>query len=483
MSRKACAAQHFGPWMIEHNWFRQAVDAVRSGKWKPSEPVGRIALENGTVSSFKMEDEDLPMATDFLDDDDEGGEPSYRVVNGVAIISIDGQMTKRGSSFGGCSTIETRRAIRHAARDRMVNKIMLYIDSPGGTVSGTSDLAADVRAAGEQKVLWAFIANMGASAAYWVASQADQLWCNEVAMVGSIGTYALLCDESKYDEEWGLKYTLVSTGPFKGLGADGKVTDALVSDVQREINDLNERFLSAVAAGRGFDDSTIRALADGRVHIGAKAAQEGLVDVVGTFDAALTALIKEKPMSVSTEQVNAFLVENPDIKNGFIAQGHKAGLAEGTANERNRCLSIVETGGTRTQLSIDAIKSGQDPDGFKSTVAAIDRETKSAAEQVTQVNTAKDAEIAELKQKLEAAQVAASGSAGVNTAAATKDRQQQEQKAAENGEKTYASAEEQAKDEWATNANDCKKSFVSEKAYVAFRKNELAGNIKYNPAQ
>jgi ClpP class serine protease len=59
------------------------------------------------------------------------------------------------------------------------------------------------------------------------------LVANVTAMIGSIGTYTILEDDTGYQDQWGFKYKVVSTGTYKGLGADGKVTDELVADVQR----------------------------------------------------------------------------------------------------------------------------------------------------------------------------------------------------------------------------------------------------------
>ena len=115
--------------------------------------------------------------------------------------------------------------------------------------------AADFEVRPERSADRDAIASVVASA---FGSQAEAVWANEIAMVGSIGTYCVLQDDTKMQDAIGIKLTVVSTGAYKGLGADGKVSDQLISDVQREVNDLNERFLVAVAAGRKMEDSRIR---------------------------------------------------------------------------------------------------------------------------------------------------------------------------------------------------------------------------------
>lgn len=262
-----CAAQHFGTWSIEPNWFRAAMDAVRSGLL-------------------------VPKAMDVGGDLDAGdlGESISATQNGIATITMDGQMTKYGSSFGGCSTVAIRKAVRAAAADPAVGGIMLKISSPGGTVEGTADLASDVAAAAAQKPVHAYAEDICCSAAYWVASQANRITSNSTALIGSIGTMAILGDDTGAQEQVGIKFRVVSSTPLKGAGADGRITDALVNEVQREVNEQNAPFLAGIAAGRG-SKINVTSAADGRVHVGAQAKSLGLVDGIGTLDDAMKSLV------------------------------------------------------------------------------------------------------------------------------------------------------------------------------------------------
>ena len=351
MNTKSCAAQHFGPWMVDHKWFTQAVEAVRSGQWKPKQSKD----EGG-------DEKKLPLVAEIGDEYGTDDECGYEIRNGVAIIEIVGHMTRYGSSFGGCSTIEVRRAVRNAANDRFVKQILLYIDSPGGTCAGTSDLGKDVLAASKVKPTWAFIANCGASAAYWVASQTSKIWCNDTAMVGSIGTYAMLMDDTKWQEEIGIKYTLVSTGKYKGLGADGKVSAELTSDVQREVDELNEPFLMSVAAGRGMDDTEVRALADGRVHVGDNAKSLGLVDEVGTLDQALEALINEESFMVNYDQFKAYAKEHPDhlqeVAQPLITSAVDKAVKDATKPEPAATVNQLKEAFSDSNFIIDQLGAG-----------------------------------------------------------------------------------------------------------------------------
>jgi signal peptide peptidase SppA len=211
---------------------------------------------------------------------------SFPVVGSVAVVPINGPMMK--SAFFGSSTLEARRQIRAAALDDDVSAILLLIDSPGGMVAGTSELAADVRAANGVKPVVAHIDDLGASAAFWVASQASLITANATAEVGSIGTFAIVEDTSALFEAAGIKVHVISTGPFKGSFADGApITEEQLEALRVEIEDLNAHFQTAVRRGRGMTAAQLKQVSDGRVFIADKAKALGLIDRVASLDDTL----------------------------------------------------------------------------------------------------------------------------------------------------------------------------------------------------
>ena len=237
----------------------------------------------------------------YYDDDDEDSSTAvskpYTInSDGVASLYLSGPLTKRPTSmsyfFGGTSTVLMRRAVRQAAADPDVKAIALIIDSPGGQVNGTADLAADVAAAAEKKPVGAYAEDTCCSAAYWIGSQADFLYCNLTAAVGSIGTLLVIEDTSGAYAGEGVKVHVVSTGPYKGAGVDGSaITKAHLADFQREVDEINACFMQGVSDGReklSLED--VQALATGQVHIGQKAVDLGLCDAVTSLDEFLESL-------------------------------------------------------------------------------------------------------------------------------------------------------------------------------------------------
>ncbi len=214
----------------------------------------------------------------------------------IQVIDIQGTMTKRGSSLSGQgSMIRLREAVRLAANDDKIDAIMLCIDSPGGTVAGTADLAAEVRRAAAEKPTWAFVEDLTASAAYWVASQANRIVANNAtAVIGSIGTFMALYDVSGAAAMQGIKAVVIRSGRLKGAGFPGTEVTEEQRQVWQEIVDKTQtEFTAGVATGRKLSLTRVQSLAEGRMWLAEDAQQLGLIDGIGSFDSVITDLAAE----------------------------------------------------------------------------------------------------------------------------------------------------------------------------------------------
>jgi signal peptide peptidase SppA len=210
----------------------------------------------------------------------------YAVSDGVAIIEIDGAMMKGWSKYGGTSSLWTRAAIRDANANPDVKSILLHIDSPGGTAAGTAELGDDVRASA--KPVHAHIDDLGASAAYWVASQSDHVSMNRAGFAGSIGVYSTIYDTSGAAEMEGIKVHVLSTGPLKGAGEPGTVvTEEQLANWQKIVDAHFSHFETAVRGGRKMTQAGFKKVSDGNVFDAKDSLASGLIDEVASFDRAL----------------------------------------------------------------------------------------------------------------------------------------------------------------------------------------------------
>lgn len=225
----------------------------------------------------------------------------YQIVGDkIALIPVIGPMFKGYGSWGYADQTEIRAAVRAAAQDPNVSGIMLLIDSPGGSVAGTPDLADEIKAADKVKPVYAYIEDLGCSAAYWVAASARQIFCNNTAFVGSIGVITALVDASKMYEQAGIKVHPIVTGKFKAVGDESQpVTVEALAYIQERIDGIFALFAAGVAKGRGMNVEKVKALEAG-VFLAEHAVEKKLVDQVASFEKAFSALAKEAKSSGST---------------------------------------------------------------------------------------------------------------------------------------------------------------------------------------
>jgi signal peptide peptidase SppA len=190
--------------------------------------------------------------------------PLLSVEDGIGVISICGPMLRRPDPlsvliFGATDTEEIARAIREAVEREDVQAVFLDIDSPGGTVNGTPELAQTVADASRQKYVYAFTAGQMCSAAYWVASQCDAIYCSSSARVGSIGVILPVVDSSEAFRQEGLKIEVFAAGKFKSAGTPGtSLTEEQREWLQSDVNEIATDFKAAVLAkGRKIPDEAM----------------------------------------------------------------------------------------------------------------------------------------------------------------------------------------------------------------------------------
>ncbi len=263
----------FGVWAVEESRFRRMLELAKGADLAQLRAESRAAVAAAAA---------LP--------------PYQMTPDGLAVVDLSGPLTKYPTSFqallGGTSTLAARKGLRAAARSDLVSGIMLRIDSPGGTVSGTSELAEEIRQAAARKPLFTFADDLAASAGLLALSQGGRVWANPNAEVGSIGVYMVVEDTSQAYAQAGVKVHVVSSAPpLKGAGEDGSpVTDPQLDEWRRRVGDTAAWFVGEVARGRRMTTGQVSALATGQVWIAHEARRLGLVDDVGTFDEAMAAL-------------------------------------------------------------------------------------------------------------------------------------------------------------------------------------------------
>jgi signal peptide peptidase SppA len=209
--------------------------------------------------------------------------PLLSVEDGIATVSIEGPILRKPDLFarifmGATDSTEIGEALREAGEREDVGAVLLDIDSPGGTVVGTPELAAAVSALNDRKPVYAFSSGLMCSAAYWIGSQASAIYATPSARVGSIGVVQAVIDNSARLHAEGIKVEVFAVGKYKAMGAPGTP----LSDDQRELirSNLAETardFHAAVLSkGRAIPAEAM----EGQTFSGRQAERANLADMV-----------------------------------------------------------------------------------------------------------------------------------------------------------------------------------------------------------
>ena len=226
--------------------------------------------------------------------------------NTIAVIPIRGTLMKEDESDceyfqAGMRTLSER--VLEADRDPNVIGIILYIDSPGGTVDGTKAFSDAIKSC--KKPVVAFVDGIMASGALWIGTSAQKVIAqNSTTEIGSIGVMVAFADMQPVWEAEGVKFHRINADQSKDKNKN--FTDALAGDYagikKEELNPLADQFITAVKANRPNISNSVFT---GKVYFAEEALSLGLIDEIGSFEtavAAVSALAKTQQLNNSTTQ-------------------------------------------------------------------------------------------------------------------------------------------------------------------------------------
>jgi len=260
-------------WAIEPKKFDEMLEVLRN-----KEAMELLKENNPRFKSSTQADSDMKM-------DD------------VGIIPVSGPLTKRltllNLIFGGTSYSAIQSQFKEMMATADVSSIVLRIDSGGGTIDGLQDVVDLMRKMKGRKPVYAFIDGFGASAAYMVASGADEIIAsNKTAQIGSLGVVTVHFDLSGAYEKIGAKATVLQSGKYKSIGHQyGGLSKGDIEKIQEKLDYLYSLMIQDVATNRKTSAKTTdERMGQGRLFFAEEAIQVGLVDKIESWDSLLNRL-------------------------------------------------------------------------------------------------------------------------------------------------------------------------------------------------
>lgn len=178
--------------------------------------------------------------------------------------------------------------------------ILLYVNSPGGTVYESDELYLKLMEYKEKtkRPVYAYFGSQACSGAYYISMAADKIYTNRNTWTGSIGVIVSLTNYKKLYDKLGIKEIDITSGKNKSMGSGGlDLTDEQYDILQSLVDEAYDQFAGIVSDGRGIDIATVKKIADGRIYSAKQAKEKKLVDEIGTEDELKALIQKENKLS------------------------------------------------------------------------------------------------------------------------------------------------------------------------------------------
>jgi len=258
----------------------------------------------------------------------------------VAIVRVEGPITHSDDADSAVGAVSGTviSDLRAAEADDTVKAIVLRVDSPGGTVTGSAQIH-EVIAAMEKPVIVS-MAGVAASGGYYVSAPADYIFARADTTTGSLGVVLTLYDVTELMEKIGVEVNSVTSGPNKTIGDPWEtLTPEQAVILQTFADEAYDGFVQVIVDGRHLSEEDVRRMADGRIYSGSQALELGLVDELGNFDDAIAKAaamggISDEPRILEYQHTPSF----QDLFLGFSSRLQKS-EAEQTMELVNSLLS------------------------------------------------------------------------------------------------------------------------------------------------
>lgn len=306
------------------------------------------------------------------------------VRDGIGILKLLGPVFPRANLFtdysGATSAELFANDFQHMMNDASIKGIALYVDSPGGQITGIQETSDLIHSARGIKPVKSYSPGMSASAAYWIPSAAIELWGAPTSLHGSIGVVSTYVSYKEKDTKDGIKTIEIvsSISPKKRMDPE---SDEGRQHIQDLVDASAKIFVNSLSRNRGISEETIiKNYGRGAVMIASDALQAGLIDKIGSFEDMIQSMAatgagdqthykgKGLTMSVTVQEVKDGSPQTYQaIFDAGKADGVKEGTKAGAENERLRIQGIagIKAPGFEAHIAESMLK----PEATKESVA------------------------------------------------------------------------------------------------------------------
>lgn len=221
----------------------------------------------------------------------------------IAKLYIKGEIAEMSPYYNQQWILSTIEAL---ALDENNRAVILFIDSPGGTVYESDETYFALRQYRETgKKVYAYFTHMACSGAYYISCAADYIMANRNTLTGSIGVISgQFFDISGFMDEHGVKSTTIHSGKNKTMGDITQPLSMEQQDIMQAISDeCYQQFTDIVCESRNLTKEELYPIADGRVYTAKQALENKLIDSIGSFEDLVDYVFEDSLISYYCEVI------------------------------------------------------------------------------------------------------------------------------------------------------------------------------------
>ena len=261
----------------------------------------------------------------------------------IGVVTVAGDIVDGKAPLGTAGGDSIADALTKSVIDDKLKALVIRVDSPGGSVTGSDRIRGAILAAKAKGLpVVVSMGSVAASGGYWVSTTADRIFAEPSTITGSIGVFGIIPTFADTLKKAGLSADGVRATPLSGepdvLQGTTPQVDALI---QAGINQTYARFTGLVAAARHLPVARVDEIGQGRVWDGATARRLGLVDQFGGLSDAVAAAARlakldparvhpvyvERPVSLKRRLLHLLADDSASATAGGSARDPFAGLA------------------------------------------------------------------------------------------------------------------------------------------------------------
>jgi len=326
------------------------IAGLSAGLEKHKGDVAAYALEAGLVTQIETQADFRKRMIERVGEDDDHGsfrqidagsylaavhaEKAARGADKMAVVIVQGEIVDGDGEDNNAGGDTIADLLDRARRDDKVKAVLLRVNSPGGSVFASEKIRRGVlalQAAGKPVV--ASMSTLAASGGYWISMDADQIWAEPTTITGSIGIFGMIPTINEPLNKIGIHTDGVGTTPLAGaFRIDRPLAESVKTLFQLQIEKGYRNFIEGVAKGREIPVEQVDSIARGRVWSGKAAKELGLVDSLGSFQDAETALAQLAKLTPGHYQLNEM---QPDRDLFKQLLGELFGKGQGMSGQAN----------------------------------------------------------------------------------------------------------------------------------------------------